>query len=58
MDDQPSQRAQYWDPEIYLSDMEILDAALQHDLPIFVSIDGSLMMKGWHVLLSVSSHPI
>jgi hypothetical protein len=46
MDDQPSQRAQYWDPEIYLSDMEILDAALQHDLPIFVSIDGSFDDEG------------
>jgi hypothetical protein len=41
MDDQHSQRPQYWDPEIYLSDMEILDTALQHDLPICVSIDGS-----------------
>jgi hypothetical protein len=29
-----------------LSDQEILDQALEHDLPVFVSIDGSLDDQG------------
>jgi len=41
MDTQDHHLMQEWDTEIYLSDQEIIDLAMQHNMPIFVSIDGS-----------------
>jgi hypothetical protein len=43
---QGSPPTQDWDTQIYLSDQEIIDHAMQHDLPIFVSIDGSYDAEG------------